>query len=70
MNQRDGYHWRKRTWPSPAQRRVLDALKEGGTNAQIAGQLGLSFETVKWHISELLWQTDLGSRTRLSQWWK
>jgi predicted enzyme related to lactoylglutathione lyase/DNA-binding CsgD family transcriptional regulator len=69
MNVREGYHWRKRKWPSGAQRRVLDALVHGGSNAQIGRRLGLSFETVKWHISELLAETNLDDRKRLARWW-
>ena len=36
---------------TPAERRVLDALREGGTNADIAERLGIGAETVKTHIS-------------------
>ena len=32
---------------TPAERRVLDALREGGTNADIAERLGIGAETVK-----------------------
>lgn len=35
---------------TPAEWRVLDALREGGTNAEIAARLGLSPDTVKTHI--------------------
>ena len=70
MNDREGYRWRKSAWPSPAQRRVLDALTEGGTNAQIARRLGISFETVKWHISQLLGQTSFEGRITLARWWQ
>ena len=61
MSEREGHHWRRREWPSAAQRRVLDVLLDRRTNAQISALLGLSFETVKWHVSELLAEPGLAS---------
>jgi hypothetical protein len=48
---------------------VLDALTDGQTNAAIAAELGISAETVKWHVSELLVETGLPDRHELARWW-
>ena len=70
MQQREGFHWPKRTWqPSLAERRVLDALVQGVSNPAIAAQLGLSVETVKTHIGHLLAATQCSTREELAQWW-
>jgi DNA-binding CsgD family transcriptional regulator len=68
---REGYHW-FRGWrkPTAAQRRVLDELVAGGTNAQIAARLGISEDGVKWHLSELRDETGLGDRRELAAWWE
>ena len=68
---REGYHRRRPTWTATtAQRRVLDALTEGLTNAEIAVRLHVSPETVKWHIGELLAETGLLDRQALAGWWR
>ncbi|MEO8541885.1 MAG: helix-turn-helix transcriptional regulator, partial [bacterium] len=36
---------------TPAEQRVLDEIKIGGTNAEIAVRLGLSINTVKYHVA-------------------
>ncbi|MDE2695007.1 MAG: LuxR C-terminal-related transcriptional regulator [Chloroflexota bacterium] len=53
---------------TPAEWRVLDALREGGTNAQIAARLGLSPDTVKTHISHMLAKLGLRNRRALAAW--
>jgi DNA-binding CsgD family transcriptional regulator len=67
---REGYHW-FRGWrrPTTAQRRVLDELVAGGTNAQIAARLGISEDGVKWHLSELRDEVGLAGRRELAEWW-
>ena len=45
---------------TPAEQRVLDELRNGGSNAEIAARLGLSRETVKTHIASMLSKLDLG----------
>jgi DNA-binding CsgD family transcriptional regulator len=67
---KEGYHW-FRGWqkPSAAQRRVLDELVAGGTNAQIASRLGISEDGVKWHLSELREEIGLSDRRELAEWW-
>ena len=71
MESREGYHWSRGAWqPSAAQRRVLDGVAAGQTNAAIATQLGISSETVKWHISHLLAETGCADRHALARWWR
>jgi DNA-binding CsgD family transcriptional regulator len=71
VSDRGPYHRRKKGWsPTAAQARVLDALAEGMTNAEIAVRLGLSPETVKWHISALLSLTGAMDREELAKWWR
>ena len=53
---------------TPAEWRVLDALREGGTNAEIASRLGLSLDTVKTHISNMLAKLELRDRRALAAW--
>ena len=53
---------------TPAEWRVLDALREGGTNAEIAARLGLSLETIKSHISNMLAKLELRDRRALAAW--
>ena len=53
---------------TPAERRVLDALREGGTNAEIAAHLGIGAETVKTHISTMLAKLGLSDRQQLAAW--
>lgn len=68
---REGYRWFRGTWePSTAQRRVLDELAAGRTNAEIAVRLGLSPETVKSHITRLLAETGRRDRDALADWWQ
>ena len=53
---------------TPAEWRVLDALRDGGTNADIAARLGLSADTVKYHISNMLAKLELPDRRALASW--
>jgi len=71
MPQYEGYHRARGRWrPSAAQRRVLDGVAAGQTNAAIAAWLGLSVETVKWHVSQLLAETGCADRDELADWWR
>jgi DNA-binding beta-propeller fold protein YncE/DNA-binding CsgD family transcriptional regulator len=71
MATREGYRWFRGGWtPSAAERRVLDELAAGRTNAEIAVRLGLSPETVKSHISRMLGETDCADRGALARWWQ
>ena len=53
---------------TPAEWRVLKALRDGGTNAGIAARLGLSPDTVKYHISNMLAKLELRDRRALAAW--
>ena len=53
---------------TPAEQRVLEALRDGGSNAEIAARLGLSRETVKTHIASMLSKLDLADRRELAAW--
>ena len=53
---------------TPAERRVLDVLRGGGSNRSIAAQLVLSPRTVESHISSLLAKTGTTNRTQLLLW--
>ena len=53
---------------TPAERRVLDELREGGTNAEIAARLGIGAETVKTHVSTMLSKLGLENRQQLAAW--
>lgn len=53
---------------TPAELRVLELLRLGRTNNEIAEQLGISTETVKTHVSSMLLKLDLESRKQLAEW--
>ncbi len=53
---------------TPAEWRVLEALREGGTNAEIAVRLGISPDTVKYHISNMLGKLGVSDRRELAAW--
>ena len=53
---------------TPAEQRVLDELRRGGTNAEIAVRLGLSPDTVKSHVASMLGKLDLDDRHALAAW--
>ena len=53
---------------TPRERRVLEELHVGGTNAELAIRLGLSPETVKFHISNMLAKSGLTDRHDLAAW--
>ena len=53
---------------TPAEWRVLEALREGGTNAEIGARLGIGVETVKYHIANMLAKLELRDRRALASW--
>lgn len=55
---------------SPAQRRIMPHVVAGRTNQAIAAALGLSPETVKWHIAQALSKAGLERRDELADWWR
>lgn len=53
---------------TPAEWRVLDEVREGHSNAEIAERLGVSVNTVRTHVSRMLAKLDLSDRTALAAW--
>jgi len=53
---------------TPAEWRVLEPLRTGRTNQEIADQLGLSHNTVKTHVSNMLAKLELEHRHELAAW--
>lgn len=53
---------------TPAEQRVLEELRKGGTNSEIAVRLGRSPETVRTHIASMLAKLDLTDRHELAAW--
>ena len=53
---------------TPAEWRVLEELRRGGTNAEIAVRLRVSPDAVKFHISNMLGKLDLDDRHALAAW--
>ncbi len=47
---------------------MLEELRRGGTNVEIAVRLGISPETVKTHIARMLSKLDLEDRRQLAAW--
>ena len=68
---REGYRWQSRPWrPSDVQARILDGVAGGRTNAEIAAELGMTLDGVKWHVSRALSETGLSDRQSLARWWQ
>ena len=53
---------------TPAEWRVLEALRDGSTNAEVATRLGISRDTVKYHVSNMLAKLGLDDRRALAAW--
>ena len=53
---------------TPAEWRVLEALRDGGTNAEIAARIGVSTNTVRYHVSNVLAKLELRDRRALAAW--
>ena len=55
---------------SPQERRVVAAVAEGKTNAEIAMELGLRPSTVKDYVANAMHKADVDNRTLLALWWR
>ncbi|MEX0783056.1 MAG: helix-turn-helix transcriptional regulator [Dehalococcoidia bacterium] len=53
---------------TPGEQRVLDLVREGKNNAEIAVRLGISINTVRFHVSHLLNKAGATSRDELHNW--
>ncbi|MEX2247548.1 MAG: helix-turn-helix transcriptional regulator [Dehalococcoidia bacterium] len=53
---------------TPRQREVLELLRRGLTNEEIAGQLGISLDGAKWHVSEILSRLGVDNRQEAALW--
>jgi len=54
---------------SPREREVLALVAQGLTNAQIAGNLHISQNTVKYHLQNIYQRLNVGNRTEASRWY-
>jgi two-component system nitrate/nitrite response regulator NarP len=54
---------------SPRERELLGALGSGRTNAELAGQLGVSVNTVKFHLRNLFDKLGVRNRAQAVQLW-
>ena len=53
---------------TPREWEVLELVRDGLTNEQIAEQIGISRDGVKYHVSEILSKLGLGSREEAAAW--
>jgi DNA-binding CsgD family transcriptional regulator len=53
---------------TPAEWQVLEGVRAGRTNQEIADQLGVTFHTVKFHVSNMLAKLQLRDRQQLAEW--
>ena len=53
---------------TPRQCEVLDLIREGLTNEQIAERLGITLDGAKFHVSEILGRLGLSSREEATRW--
>jgi hypothetical protein len=53
---------------TPAEEKVLRLVRDGLTNAEVADRLGLTANTVKYHVANLLAKAGVSSREELRDW--
>lgn len=53
---------------TPRQFEVLELVREGLTNPQIAERLGISPDGAKWHVKEIIWKLGVRSREEAARW--
>jgi DNA-binding CsgD family transcriptional regulator len=53
---------------TPREREVLDLISQGYTNPEISDRLGITLETVKHHVSEILSKLEVTSREAAAAW--
>lgn len=55
---------------TPRQRDVLDGIAQGKTNPEIADELGISRDGVKYHVGEVLSKLGVDSREEAAEYWR
>lgn len=55
---------------SERETQVLALIARGRTNAEIAVELGIGFETAKWHVSQILSELGVDSREEAANAWR
>jgi len=53
---------------TPAEWRIADAIRHGGTDRTISRRLGISSDAVKFHVSNILGKLGFANRRALRQW--
>ncbi len=53
---------------TPREWQVLDLLREGLTNEQIADRLGIAYDTAKFHVSEIITKLGVENRQQAAAW--
>src|SRR5436190_15853993 len=53
---------------TPAEWRVVDAVRHGMTNAEIARRLHVSLDAVKFHVANAVGKLGVTNRTALKKW--
>jgi Tol biopolymer transport system component/DNA-binding CsgD family transcriptional regulator len=53
---------------TPRQREVLELLRRGDTNEEIARSLGISLDGAKWHVSEIIGRLGVADRYEAARW--
>ena len=53
---------------TPAEWRVVDSIRHGKSNRQIAKGQGVSLDAVKYHVANILQKTGMNRRTQLRLW--
>ena len=56
------------TSSTPAEWRVLDEVRTGATNAEVAVRLGIGLATVKFHIRNIRRKLNVSDRDELAAW--
>lgn len=55
---------------TPNQRRTLDLIVSGRTNAEIGAALGMTLDGAKWNVSEILTKLGFSSREEAAAYWR
>ena len=53
---------------TPRQQEVLELLRRGFTNEEIARHLGISLDGAKWHVSEIIGRLGVADRYEAARW--